>query len=114
VNAIQIIYLIGAPAALAFPVVYTITARWWKHSEGRVFFAMALPTFMLYAATAVYLLVPDGVGKDIVRLVFVSIASLVSWITFLGYLAFRRDGLRRSRSILAWEKAEFDKAKEDH
>lgn len=98
-STVQIIYVLGSPAALVFPVYYTCTARWWGNREGRLFFAMSFLPFCLYAATVLFLVVPESPWRNAIRVVLVCVASSVSWGTLLVYRRIRREGLAERRAL---------------
>lgn len=94
---IRIVYLIGAPAALAFPVYYHLTAYWYKSREGRLMMLMGSLPFMLYLSAAIAILLPGEPVKDVLRLVLVGLASTCSWALLLVYRKMRREGLDNLR-----------------
>lgn len=100
VTSVQLLYLLGAPAALVFPIYYTWTARWWESREGRLFFGMALLPFCLYAATVLFIVLPSSEAKDILRHILVIVASAVSWGTLLVYRLIRKEGLQERQDTL--------------
>lgn len=105
-SSVQILYLLGAFPALFNPIYYTWTARWWKNREGRLFFAMLFLPFCLYAATVIFLLVPEGGAKDVIRFILVLVASSVSWGTLAVYWKIRKEGVERLRQALLQKEME--------
>lgn len=105
-SSVQILYLLGAPAALFNPIYYTWTARWWKNREGRLFFAMLFLPFCLYAATVLFLMFPGGDVKDVLRFALVLVASSVSWGTLAVYWRIRKEGLEKLRQALLQKEIE--------
>jgi hypothetical protein len=90
---VQWVYLLGSPPALAMPIYYHCTNRWYTSKEGRLFMLMMLLPFALYAATVLFLLVEQTVLRDVIRLVLVLLASLGSWSTLVVYRMIRKEGL---------------------
>ena len=97
-DLIRLVYLAGAPAALVFPVYYHMTARWYNSREGRLLMLLASLPFCLYLSAAIAILLPAEVVKNILRLVLVTLASVVSWSLLLVYRRIRRDGLNAIQS----------------
>jgi hypothetical protein len=104
VTETQILYVIGAPPALFFPVYYTITARWWKSREGLLFMLMALLPFSLYLSVIVFLAFPGSELRDLLRIVFGTVAAVASWSTILLYVVIRREGLQRRKDKIKKER----------
>lgn len=96
----QILYLVGAPPALIFPIYYTITARWWKSREGLLFMLMALLPFSLYLSAIIFLAFPGSEVRDFLRIVFGTVAAVASWATILLYIIIRREGLEARRALI--------------
>lgn len=99
----QILYVIGTPPALFFPVYYTITARWWKSREGLLFMLMAMLPFSLYLSAIVFLAFPSSEVRDLLRVIFGSVAAVASWSTLLLYIVIRREGLARRKAKIKKE-----------
>jgi hypothetical protein len=92
-SLIQWVYLLGSPPALAMPVYYHCTNKWWTSKEGRLFMLMMLLPFALYLATVLFLLVQKTELRDAIRLTLVILASLGSWSTLIVYRMIRKEGL---------------------
>lgn len=99
----QILYVIGAPPALFFPIYYTITARWWKSREGILFMLMAMLPFSLYLSAILFLAFPSSEMRDFLRIVFGSTAAVASWSTLFLYIVIRREGLARRKAKIKKE-----------
>lgn len=95
---IRLAYLLGAPAALAFPVYYHWTARWFASREGRLLMLIASLPFFLYLSAAIAILLPGEPVKNVLRLVLVSLASTISWSMLLVYRKIRKEGMDKIRS----------------
>lgn len=98
IDVIRLVYLIGSPAAIIFPVYYHWTARWYKSREGRLLMLLASLPFCLYLSAAIAILLPGEPVKDVLRLVLVSLASTVSWALLLVYRKIRKEGMEKIRS----------------
>lgn len=97
-DIIRIVYLLGSPAAVIFPIYYHMTARWYKSREGRLLMLVASLPFFLYLAAAIAILLPGEPVKDVLRLILVGLASTVSWSLLLVYRKIRKDGMQKIRS----------------
>lgn len=100
----QILYVLGTPPALLFPFYYTITARWWKSREGLLFMLMALLPFSLYSSVIVFLAFPSSEVRDLLRIVFGTVAVIASWSTLLLYIVIRREGLKKREAKIKKER----------
>lgn len=103
--------VVGAVPAVAFPVLYTIRARWWRSEMGRHLFSFSLLFALLYVNGLVRLLIgtPPEIQKWI-NLVLVVGAAIVAW---QRTLVFRHAQHQRNGDTAATQRWTFGKDSTD-
>lgn len=107
-GTLGVVYLVGliagAVPAVGFPVLYTISARWWRTEMGRHLFSYSMLFALLYTNGLVHLVfsVPQWLQVWI-NLFLVVFAAVVAWQRVLVYLHAQQ---RRSPAPVAVREGE--------
>lgn len=80
------------PATLLYPVIYGLTAPWWKTWIGRALMVEAIGVFVLISFSALYQFFgPDYWGRDVVRIVGMTFSGVGFWMVLFALLKVKRD-----------------------
>lgn len=90
-----VLILAAAPPATLFPLLYGLTAPWWRAWIGRALFASSLGLGLLIDISLLYKVFGDNYAlRDVVRLSVYFIIVCGAWLTFTAWIIERRDARR--------------------
>lgn len=79
--------LIALPAAVAYPVIYGFSVRWWKDWIGRALLVKAAGLADLLMVSAAYRAFgPDYWGRDFFRIFGIALVAAGVWLALIAML----------------------------
>lgn len=93
----QTLYVVGGIGAITFPVYYHVTTRGrWRFKEmGRFLMIGGLGWMCLYISGILFILFPDQIVREVIRLLLIISAGTFAWYQVWLYRKVRRQELAR-------------------
>lgn len=90
-------YLVYAawPATLLYPVIYGLTAPWWRSWIGRALMVEAVGVFVLLTFSVLFQAFgPNYPGRDVIRIAGMGISLFGFWMVLVALLKVKADAKR--------------------
>lgn len=88
-------FAIGAGMAFTFPIVYTITSKWWKNPMGLVLFGLTTEIALVYAQRVYNFITTHSAPSTSALNITVSVTAALTLSALLGVYLYVVDTQRR-------------------
>lgn len=87
------------PATLLYPLIYGLTAPWWRSWIGRALMTKAIGVFVLISFSVLYQMFgPNYWGRDYVRNIGMAVALMGFWLALFALIQVKFEARRDART----------------
>lgn len=99
-NVFAALVFMAWPATLLYPLIYGMTAPWWRSWIGRALMVEAIGVFTLLTFSALFQWFgPHYPGRDFVRISGMATATLGFWLVLFALIRVRIDVRRQALEL---------------